>query len=146
MTQCLGCRDLETMPWTGEKENPTSIRLGKIDSYMHAQWPSTATCMMVTKYHNIHTDFINYQQWMEVNFRHQPMYWVLVKRLGVMGRMDLWDTQLQLESLPTYMNWENQGYEELKNQANMVLSIRGHSMWFHRSATVLETSSHDKMM
>jgi len=61
-----------------------------------------------------------------------------VKRLGVMGRMDLWDTQLQLESLPTYMNWENQGYEELKNQENMVLSIRGYSMGFHRSATLLE--------
>ncbi len=41
---------------------------------------------------------------------------------------------------------ENQGYEELKNQENMVLSIRGHSMGFHRSATLLETSSHDKMM
>jgi hypothetical protein len=63
-----------------------------------------------------------------------------------MGRMDLWDTQLQLESLPTYRNWENQGYEELKNQANMVLGIRGHSMGFHRRATLLQTSSHDKMM
>lgn len=43
--------------------------------------------------------------------------------------MDLWDTQLQLESLPTYMNWENQGYEELKKIKQIWFSASGVIQW-----------------